>query len=357
MGRGGGSSSGSGGTGGGSRGFSSHRSGGTTSGRSFSSGGSKLSSVSSSKSTPRRETKSTSFQRTPPKSEPRKPGGSGWSSPPPPRRSSWGSPPPPRRSGWGAPPPPRRSVWGAPPPPPHRSVWGAPPPPPPVREYGGTGRRNTGCLGCFGWLFVVLMVIGVFVAIPLQLAKKPGGSSKKVQVPVQTEARDDRYEPWEEETQEQTQEHVKRVKLGAEACIRTDGMIKDTLEWLSDTKTVEKAMNQFYKKTGVQPYLYICNKIEGKGGEITDEEAQSFGQSLYDSMYQDEGHMIFIFMEYADSEYATFLYTGAEADQVMDADAREIFLDCADEFYTDSTLNDEEYFAKIFRESAKEIMR
>lgn len=203
----------------------------------------------------------------------------------------------------------------------------------------------------------MLMVIGVFVAIPLQLAKKPGGSSKKVQVPVQTETRDDRYEPWEEETQEQTQEHVKRVKLGAEACIRTDGMIKDTLEWLSDTKTVEKAMNQFYKKTGVQPYLYICNKIEGKGGEITDEEAQSFGQSLYDSMYQDEGHMIFIFMEYADSEYATFLYTGAEADQVMDADAREIFLDCADEFYTDSTLNDEEYFAKIFRESAKEIMR
>lgn len=207
----------------------------------------------------------------------------------------------------------------------------------------------------------MLMVIGVFVAIPLQLAKNPGGSSKKVQAPVQTEARDDRYEPWEEETQEQTQEqtqeHIKRVKLGAEACIRTDGMIKDTLEWLSDIKTVEKAMNQFYKKTGVQPYLYICNKIEGKGGEITDEEAQSFGQSLYDSMYQDEGHMIFIFMEYADSEYATFLYTGAEADQVMDADAREIFLDCADEFYTDSTLNDEEYFAKIFRESAKEIMR
>lgn len=121
----------------------------------------------------------------------------------------------------------------------------------------------------------MLMVIGVFVAIPLQLAKNPGGSSKKVQAPVQTEARDDRYEPWEEETQEQTQEHVKRVKLGAEACIRTDGMIKDTLEWLSDTKTVEKAMNQFYKKTGVQPYLYICNKIEGKGGEITDEELRA----------------------------------------------------------------------------------
>ena len=306
MGRGGGSGSGSRGTGGGSRGFSSHRSGGTTSGRSFSSGGSKLSSASSSKSVPRRETKSTSFQRTPPKSESRKSFGTS----PPPRRSGWGSPPP-RKSVWGTPPPPpRRSVWA--PPPPHRSVWDAPPPPP-ARGYRGAGRRSSGCLGYLVGLFVVIMIIGGAIAILSRVTEKSVSVDQKIQRSVKEKIQDDRYDSWEEEASE----HVKRAKLDAEACIRTDGMIKDTLEWLSDTKTVEKAMNQFYKKTGVQPYLYICNKIEGKGGEITDDEAQSFGQSLYDSMYQDEGHMIFIFMEYADSEYATFLYTGAKADEVL----------------------------------------
>ena len=62
-------------------------------------------------------------------------------------------------------------------------------------------------------------------------------------------------------------------------------------------------------------------------------------------------------MEYEQSEYIIYLYTGKQADEVMDREAREIFLNNADSYYTDTSLSDEEYFAKIFRESANNIMK
>lgn len=148
-----------------------------------------------------------------------------------------------------------------------------------------------------------------------------------------------------------------REKLGPEACIVSTDLIQDELGWISNRSVVEKEMDYFYKKTGVQPYLFITDQINGMGGEITDAEAEAYMESMYNSMYGDEGHMIFTFMEYADSRYITWIYTGVSADSVIDSDAREIFLDNADRYYTDSSLSDDEFFAKIFRQSADMIMK
>ncbi|MCM1235048.1 MAG: hypothetical protein NC489_33535 [Ruminococcus flavefaciens] len=149
---------------------------------------------------------------------------------------------------------------------------------------------------------------------------------------------------------------VQREKLGAEACISMDAWIDDRLGWLADTGQVQDAMQYFYSKTGVQPYLLICDELDGKGGEITDQEAEDALEDLYDSLFRDEGHMIYGFMEYADSEYVTWIYTGWAADSVMDSSARGIFLGNADRYYTDSSLTDDGYFAKTFRKSADAIM-
>lgn len=149
-----------------------------------------------------------------------------------------------------------------------------------------------------------------------------------------------------------------REKLPAEACVTVDEWIDDRSGWLSnDEQEVIKSMNYFQNKTGVQPYLLITDNINGKGGDITDSEAEDYLAKLYDSLYRDEGHMIFTFMEYADSEYITYLYTGTAADSVIDAEARGIFLDKADYYYSDSSLSDDEYFAKIFEKSADSIMK
>ncbi len=149
---------------------------------------------------------------------------------------------------------------------------------------------------------------------------------------------------------------VTREKLGADACTETTAVLQDELEWISDTSTLKKGIDYFYDKTGVQPYLLICGSLDGKGSEITDEEAEASLEALYDSLYEDEGHMIFAFMEYESGRYITWLYTGRAADSVIDSDAREIFLSNVDLYYDDTSLSDEEFFAKVFTTSADTIM-
>lgn len=254
--------------------------------------------------------------------------------PPPPRMTP---PPPPRRT---APPPPVI----IPPPPPRRTA-----PPPPRTVYKTTTVYNTGAGGGSstsgadtsstyqskkkkvipGWYKALCIFVTIVILAMLAFAR---------------------------EARREAADSVTREKLGAEACIRTDHVIGDELGWITDTKTVENGIDYFYEKTGVQPYLLICDNMDGKGGDITDEEAESYLEDLYDSMYKDEGHMIFAFMEYEESEYVTFLYTGRSANSVVDADARGIFLNNADWYYTDSSLSDEEYFASVFRTSADTIM-
>ncbi|MCD8369517.1 MAG: hypothetical protein LUC94_04145 [Clostridiales bacterium] len=149
---------------------------------------------------------------------------------------------------------------------------------------------------------------------------------------------------------------VAREKLGSDACTTSTQWIGDELDWIRDTKTVTTAMQYFYDETGVQPYLLICDNMNGAGARITDTQAEAYLADLYDSLYDDEGHMIFAFMEYQTSRYITYIYTGVSADTVIDEDARDTFLDYADRYYTDQLLSDEEYFAKIFREAADSIM-
>lgn len=147
--------------------------------------------------------------------------------------------------------------------------------------------------------------------------------------------------------------HPVREKLAESACITEDVWIDDSLDWLGNDTSVREAMKYFQDKTGIQPYLLITDNLDGKGGEITDKEAETYLAGLYDSLYSDEGHMIFTFMEYAPSQYITYLYTGTAADSVMDADARNLFLDCADRYYADSSLSDAEFFEKVFEKAAE----
>lgn len=60
--------------------------------------------------------------------------------------------------------------------------------------------------------------------------------------------------------------HKVRKKLGTEACISTDDILGDELGWITDIGTVQKGIDYFYDKTGVQHYLLICDNLDGKGG-------------------------------------------------------------------------------------------
>ena len=158
-------------------------------------------------------------------------------------------------------------------------------------------------------------------------------------------------------TMDEARNYHPREKLGSEAAISSSYVIGDELGWISNSRTVTEGMDYFYEKTGVRPYLLICDNLDGRSDEITDEQAEASLKALYDTMFHDEGHMIFTFMEYAESEYITYLYTGTAADSVMDQEARELFLNNVDRLYTDSSLSDEAFFSKVFRVSADKIMK
>ncbi|MCI9138445.1 MAG: hypothetical protein HFI78_01675 [Lachnospiraceae bacterium] len=233
----------------------------------------------------------------------------------------------------------------------------------PVISPGGYGesRGRGGCCGCFGLILILsffLVIFSTIMSIPRYISesilRKEGRETKVIEEEsTQNEGLDGIRASKEEGQSERTQ----RKKLNKDACIPIDQVIEDTLDWIEDVNIVEEGINDFYEKTGIQPYLLICDNLDGKGGEITDTEAKHYLETLYDTLYDDEGHMIFVFMEYEQSEYIIYLYTGKQADEVMDREAREIFLNNADSYYTDTSLSDEEYFAKIFRESANNIMK
>lgn len=203
--------------------------------------------------------------------------------------------------------------------------------PPPDRDRGpdsqGMCRENRrGNGGIPGWYMVLMAIMVIFSAMLFWNA---------------AQARSD------------AAGHPVREKLAESACITEDVWIDDSLDWLGNDTSVREAMKYFQEKTGIQPYLFITDNLDGKGGEITDKEAETYLAGLYDSLYSDEGHMIFTFMEYAPSQYVTYLYTGTVADSVMDADARNLFLDCADRYYADSSLSDAEFFEKVFEKAAE----
>ncbi len=150
---------------------------------------------------------------------------------------------------------------------------------------------------------------------------------------------------------------IEREKLESGLCKESSQWIDDELGWLRSQSTVRNGMKDFYDQTGVQPYLIITDNINGKGRDVTDSEVEAYLEDIYDSLYSDEGHMIFLFDEYSESQYLRYLYVGSAAKSVMDSSAEEIFLNLADRYYEDYTLSDDEYFAKIFTESANVLMK
>lgn len=147
-----------------------------------------------------------------------------------------------------------------------------------------------------------------------------------------------------------------RERLSADLVHTSRSWYEDRLGWIYDEDELLSGMEDFYEETGVQPYLLICGDIEGYGYDLSDDMAEEYLAGLYESLFSDEGHMIYMFMEYMPSYYMTFIYTGSDADRVMDAAAREEMFEITDRLYYDEDLTDEEFFSEVFSETADEIM-
>ena len=155
---------------------------------------------------------------------------------------------------------------------------------------------------------------------------------------------------------------VNREILPQAKCDPIDKWYQDDWgDWIDENGEEEAlidGMKLFYEKTGVQPYLWIT----GENGRdyISEGSVEDLAADTYQKMFgDDEGHLLVIFREYPNesSNYISTVWPGKDAQsQIMDEQAREIFLDYIDYYYTDMNLNEGQFFAKAFEKSATRIM-
>lgn len=150
-----------------------------------------------------------------------------------------------------------------------------------------------------------------------------------------------------------TKSTVEREALPRGSVVET-GYYTDELDWIGNPTQLTAGMKNFYQKTGVQPYLYITDTINGSHSP-TNADAEAFAQAKYNELFKDEAHVLLIFFEYIESEYHTWYQTGNQAKTVLDTEAMNILLDYVDRYYYES-LTDEAFFSKSFDDAAVRIM-
>lgn len=121
--------------------------------------------------------------------------------------------------------------------------------------------------------------------------------------------------------------------------------------------SLENSLKHFYEKTGVQPYLYIANELDGNSSPDFD-AVEKFMNDKYYELFSDEGHILVLYFEYESGEYNTWYMCGNDAyDYVLDDEACEILLDYIDHYYRNhDTMDYADLFTSAFRDAADRIM-
>lgn len=127
----------------------------------------------------------------------------------------------------------------------------------------------------------------------------------------------------------------------------------DELGWIGDDGLVEDGMKEFYKRTGVRPYLYTVSDINGNPRPDT-LQVEAWGNIKYNELFESEESMLLIFLDNG-KEYGHWVVPGKQTKSVIDFEATKVLQSNIDELYK-SELSDEELFSSIYLETANEIM-
>ena len=200
---------------------------------------------------------------------------------------------------------------------------------------GGFSRppRNTGgggC-GCVTMVFVLVILLIVFIAVfsIFEAMNGDGGSNISVS-------------------------SVERVPLPP-GSVNETGYYTDEVGWINNETKLISGFKHFYKETGVQPYLYLTDTVNGSHFP-TESELESYANNLYDELFTDEAHLLLVFFEY-ENRYMDWYVAGTQAKSVIDTEAADILLDYIDRYYYEDSLSDEEFFSKSFSDAAERIMK
>lgn len=129
----------------------------------------------------------------------------------------------------------------------------------------------------------------------------------------------------------------------------------DETGWIDNQTVMVDGLRHFYNETGVQPHVFITDNVNGSvNPSLTDVEEYAF--DLYDELFTDEAHLLFLYVEPNADEYMTYYVTGTQARSVIDSEAGDILLDYVDRYYYDTNMTYAEFFSQSFRDAGDRIM-
>ena len=201
-------------------------------------------------------------------------------------------------------------------------------------SYGWGPRRTTvnvyrSPVNLAAWIITFVVVFVVLTTIGIILSDSNGGSGGITRSTVQREAL-------------------------PKSAVNETGYLTDELGWINSRTKLESGMKDFYKRTGVQPYLYITDRVDGSS-VATAENMEAYALKLYDELFTDEAHVLVLFHEAVSSDYSTWCIAGTQAKTVLDNEGRDILLDYIDHYYY-SDLEDDEMFSTAFKKAGERLM-
>lgn len=206
--------------------------------------------------------------------------------------------------------------------------WGPPPPGGgfPYHHYGGYGgyyppRRSSSIGGILTAIFFLFVFLFVFVSSFSNGKQVSTRNREKIENPV----------------------------------AYTNDCVKDEIGYVEDTSALSRNLQNFYNKTGIQPYIYLKAYDASLS---TDAEKEDYAKDWYDKNIDNEDTFLYVYFEDADPDEVGYMayVNGKEVTSVMDAEAVSIFWNYIDRYWTDGSLTMVQVFSKTFDSTAKTIM-
>ncbi|MDD4781777.1 MAG: hypothetical protein PHT02_14400 [Tissierellia bacterium] len=198
------------------------------------------------------------------------------------------------------------------------------------RRYPGGGGGGSGC-GCFISIIIVFIILMIIISFASNMNYSSSDSGSNI-----------------------TKSTIEREPLPKGSVMET-GYYTDELDWIKKPSQLTVGLKNFYEKTGVQPYLYITDTVNGSHNP-TSEELDEFARNLYNELFEDEAHLLLVFFEYDPGQYMDRYVAGTQAKTVIDMEAADILLDYIDRYYYDNSLSEDEFFSLAFDKAGERIM-
>lgn len=209
-------------------------------------------------------------------------------------------------------------------------------------------QTNTGLYWLIGAAIILILTV-ILIGVGL-LADGEDDIDRSISVSGSSGAATD-SEPVSEK--EITPSTVQRKPLAAGAVTET-AYYTDETGFIKDENRLLDGMKKFYELTGVQPYLYLTDSVNGKK-DSSDSELERFAGEKYDALFSDAAHFLVVSREDDEYFYGFTYVLGIEAEDVLDDEALQIFEDYFD-YYVDGTMTQEEFYSTVFEKTAERMM-